>query len=519
VTASDFEAPDFQSPEFQAAQFQAPAAAAPGTGAPDFAAPAPFTVPADTAQWSEPRRLHPLSILVHCARFGRSLLPIIVIAVLGGGAAGDGGPFGSYFGLGISGVALVGGGFLAWLRTRFSVSGSELRIDSGVITRQSRTAAFDRIQAIDVNQQLVARLLGLAEVRVQVAGGKKGHFLLAWLKQAEAAELRAVLLRHIGPDPVAALGATTAATATMATTGAGADIALVPVAPHAYRDGVPFGIEPDEWPMVTVPDGRFIGSLALSVSVWVAALALAGDITAVVLAGPAAVSGLVPILLGSGGYLWSRFQRYYGATLSISADGLRLRHGLLNRFAQTIPRNRVQAYQIREPLLWRMAGWAQVQVNVAGYSRDGGGRGEAGQRNTSVLLPVVPREEAFALIGFLTDSELGAISGALAPAPRRAFWRAGPWRRTYGYGYDEHVVLARKGLFSRIHAVVPHGKVQSLHVVQGPWQRALSLSTVRLHSTRGPVRITLKQRDAAEADRFLAEQAERSAAHRRRAAG
>lgn len=490
MTASDFEAFSDEAPEFKPS--------------------------ADAPSWSEPRRLHPLSILVHCARFFRTLLPIFVVAALGGGAADGNGPFGSYFGVGVSGVVLVGGGLLTWLRTKFSVSGSELRLDSGVITRQSRTAGFDRIQAIDINQPLVARLLGLAELRVQVAGGKKGHFLLAYLKQAEAAELRAALLTHIGPDPVVALGAAATSPTTASTTTAPGDAAYAPSLPPAYRAGVPYGIEPDEWPMVTVPDGRFIGSLALSVSVWVAALALAGDITAVVLAGPAAVSGLVPILLGSGGYLWSRFQRYYGATLSISADGLRLRHGLVNRFAQTIPRNRVQAYQIREPLLWRKAGWAQVQLNVAGYSSDGGGRGEAGRRNTSVLLPVVPREEAFALISFLTGSGLGPISDALAPAPRRAFWRVGPWRRAYGFGYDDHVLLARTGLLAHVYAIVPHGKVQSLHLVQGPWQRALSLSTVHLHSTRGPVRIRLKQRDADEAARFLAEQAERSAAHRRR---
>jgi len=471
-------------------------------GLPDDLSPqGPGTQPAaalDLAAWSTPRRLHPLSIVVNLTRLLRQLLPIFLIAVIGGRTA-DGSPYGSLIGVGVSAVALVGGGFLTWLRTKFSISATELRIDSGLLTRQSRTAAFDRIQAVDVNQQLVARLFGLAELRVQVAGGKKGHFLLACLGQAEAAELRTVLLGHIGPDPVAA----------------GLSQFPTPVAPApAYQAGVPYGIEPDEWPMVEVPDGRFIGSVLLSISIWVAVLAGVGGAVALSIVGPVAAGGLVPLLLGAGGYLADRFQRYYGATLSISADGLRLRHGLLNRFAQTIPRDRVQAYQIREPLLWRAAGWAQIRLNVAGYSK-GGGRGEAGERNTSVLLPVVPRAEAFALLGYLTGSGLESISDALAPAPRRAAWRVGPWRRGYGFGYDDHVLVTRTGLFRREHSIVPHGKVQSLHLVQGPWQRALSLSTVRVHSTRGPVRIALKQRDAAEAEHFLAAQAERSAAHRR----
>jgi putative membrane protein len=480
--------------------------------APQDAAPAPALAPVNISAWSTPRRLHPLSIAVNLPRLLRQLLPIIILAFISGHAAGSGG-LGPLVGVGLSAVALVGGGFLNWLRTKFSVSATELRIDSGIFARQSRTARFDRIQAIDVNQQLVARLFGLAELRVQVAGGKKGHFLLSCLKQGEAAELRAVLLGQVLPDPAAQFNP--AAQFGAPSPGLAFPGQVSPAATPTYHAGVPYGIAPDEWPMVVVPDGRFIGSVLLSISVWAALLAIGGSVVAIVLVGPAAASSLVTVLLGAGGYLADRFQRYYGATLSISADGLRLRHGLLNRFAQTIPRGRVQAYQIREPLIWRAAGWAQVRLNVAGYSSDGGGKGEAGQRNTSVLLPVVPRAEAFALVGYLTGSELSALSTTLAPAPPRAFWRVGPWRRGYGFGYDDQVLVARTGLFRRDHAILPHGKAQSLHLVQGPWQRALSLSTVRLHSTKGPVRIALKQRDAAEAERFLLEQAERSATHRR----
>jgi putative membrane protein len=52
-------------------------------------------------------------------------------------------------------------------------------------------------------------------------------------------------------------------------------------------------------------------------------------------------------------------------------------------------------------------------------------------------------------------------------------------------------------------------------MVQGPWQRRLSLASVALHSTRGPVKIVLKHRDVADAQRFLEEQSHRSATARR----
>lgn len=476
-------------------------------------------------EWSTPRRLHPLSIVVNLTRLLRQLLPLIIIALIGGHSV-DGG---SAYSVGASAVTLAGGGFLVWLRTKFSVSATELRIDSGVFARQSRTAAFDRIQTIDVNQQLVARMLGLAELRVQVAGGKEGHFLLACLRQEEAARLRATLLGQVGLDPSAhdALGRTiVAAAVSVPQQSQGPDsladsVSTAPTTPGtgttalAYRDGIPFGVESDEWPMVVVPNSRFIGAQFLSLTVWLAALLVVAGIAAIALIGPGSAGTLVPMLLVAGGYLVNRFQRYYGATLSISADGLRLRHGLANRFAQTIPRGRVQAYQICEPLLWRLAGIAQIRLNVAGYASRRGDRGEGTERSSAVLLPVVPREEAFALLGHLTGSDLRGLADRLAPAPQRAFWRVGPWRRAYGYAHDDNILIVRSGLIRRDHAIMPHGKVQSLHLVQGPWQRALGLSSVRLHSTRGPVKIELKQRDAAEAARFLAEQAERSAAHRR----
>jgi putative membrane protein len=488
-------------------------------------------------EWSTPRRLHPLSIVVNLTRLLRQLLPLIIIALIGGHSV-DGG---SAYSVGASAVTLAGGGFLVWLRTKFSVSATELRINSGVFARQSRTAAFDRIQTIDVNQQLVARMLGLAELRVQVAGGKEGHFLLACLRQEEAARLRATLLGQVGLDPSAhdALGrtiTTPAAAALVPQQNQGPDSlsdgaspppadSAAPAAPGAgtgtgmgapaYRSGIPFGVESDEWPMVVVPNSRFIGAQFLSLTVWLAALLVVAGIVAIALIGPGSAGTLVPMLLVAAGYLVNRFQRYFGATLSISADGLRLRHGLANRFAQTIPRGRVQAYQIREPLLWRLAGIAQIRLNVAGYASRRGDRGEGDERSSAVLLPVVPREEAFALLSYLTGSDLRGLADRLAPAPKRAFWRVGPWRRAYGYAHDDNILLARSGLIRRDHAIMPHGKVQSLHLVQGPWQRVLGLSSVRLHSTRGPVKIELKQRDAAEAARFLAEQAERSAAHRR----
>jgi putative membrane protein len=487
----------------------------------------------DATPWSTPRRLHPLSPLIGLVREARRLFVLAFLIVLG--VQGSGGLLEAV----VPGViALLG--ILVWLRTTFSVAAEELRIDSGVFVRQSRTARFDRIQAVDIDQPLVTRMFGLAELRVQVAGGRHEHFLLRCVRQSEAAKLRAYLLEratgsapavHV-PEPghssVLAAPADAASAPTVVTTvdpsGSASGVAATPPAHHAsqfppppfhapdaYADGVPFGPAWNERPLAVVPNGRFIASLLLSGPVWAAALILAAGIVMFLLWGTAAVSGSFPVFFAAGVYIWDRFQRYFGFTLTESTDGLRLRHGLLNRFAQTIPPGRVQGYEITEPLLWRLAGWARLRITVAGYSK-GGGRGES-RRTANVLLPVVPREIAFQLVTYLTGADVAGKT--LAPAPVRARWRVGPWRHTYGVAVDARIVVARYGLFARKHAILPHAKMQSIALHQGPWQRALRLASVRLHTTRGPVSVTLKHRDSTEAADFVAQQTERSNVSRR----
>jgi putative membrane protein len=486
----------------------------------------------EATPWSTPRRLHPLSPLIALVREMRRLVVLAVLIVLGVRSSG-----GLLEAVAPGVVALLG--FLVWLRTTFAVTAQDLRIDSGVLVRQSRTARFDRIQAVDIDQPLVTRMFGLAELRVQLAGGHRGHFLLRCVRQAEAAQLRAYLLErakgiapavHVTAPEYGAVvaappgGGSAPAVAAVGAPASGPVVAAVPPpqgtpqfpplpfrAPDAYAGGVPYGLEWNERPLVAVPNGRFIASLLLTGPVWGAALVLAAGVVMFLLWGAAAVSGSFSVFAAAGVYIWDRFQRYFGFTLTESTDGLRLRHGLVNRFAQTVPPGRVQAYEITEPLLWRVVGWARVRITVAGYAK-GGGRGES-RRAANVLVPVVPREIAFRLVAYLTGADV--LDKTPAPAPTRARWRVGPWRHTYAVAADARIVLTRYGLLARKHAIIPHAKVQSIAMHQGPWQRALRLASVRLHTTRGPVSVALKQRDVAEAAEFVAQQTERSNVARR----
>ena len=144
------------------------------------------------------RRLHPLSPLV---RSGRAVLAVLALAGLSSsGLIGDG--TGSRW-WDVALVALVAGAAVVnWLVTRWTVDGATLRIESGLLRRDSRQLPIARIQAVDLVRPFFARMLGLAELRVRLAGSGDADGRLAYLTEQGAETLRARLLAaHHGLDP------------------------------------------------------------------------------------------------------------------------------------------------------------------------------------------------------------------------------------------------------------------------------------------------------------------------------
>lgn len=384
----------------------------------------------------------------------------------------------------------VGFGYaaVAWRMTRYAVDREAVYLQTGVLFRQQRSARLDRVQAIDVVQPLLARLFGLAELKIEVAGGSDSAIRLAFLKEDAAQRLRTELLAR----------------------SAGVEFGTPeqPEAPSA-----------PEREVLAVPVGRLVGGLVRSFTIVVLALGL---VTAVVVAVVSRNAGmavtLLPMVLGAGGYLWQRFAGEFNFRAAQSPDGIRLRHGLLEARSQTVPPGRVQAVQLSQAWLWRRPDWWRVEINVAGY-----GQG-AEQSTENVLLPVGDRDDALLAL-WLVLPDLGTadpralldeVLSGTGPAPgflsspRRARWLDPvSWRRTAVVVTDRGVLVRRGRLVRRVH-VVPHERTQSLGLTQGPLQRRLGLATVVLHSTPGPVKPMVPHLSAADAAALVQEQAARA---------
>ncbi|WP_260609734.1 PH domain-containing protein [Streptomyces sp. WAC06614] len=356
-------------------------------------------------------------------------------------------------------------GYLSWRFTHYAVTATELRIRTGLLFRRTAHIRLDRLQAVDVTRPLLARLAGVAKLKLDVIGTEDKDEL-AFLGEREARELRAELLAR--------------------------------AAGFAPAEAVRVGEAPGR-ALLRVPGRRLATSLALSLGAWaalVAGVSMAALMWWVSDNVFAALVLLLPLLGGAWAGTGGRFLAEYDWTVEESPDGLRLDHGLLDRAHETVPPGRVQTVRIVEPLLWRRRDWVRVELAVAGSKND-------------VLVPVATRREAYAVVArVLPGVDLTALVFDPAPA-HGSRWVVPVWWKGYGLAVSPEVFAARKGRLCRRTEIVPHAKVQSVRLTQGPWERARGVADVHVDTgANGSVAARLRATD--EARLLLHAQAARS---------
>ncbi|MET8945303.1 PH domain-containing protein [Streptomyces sp. NPDC004542] len=359
-------------------------------------------------------------------------------------------------------------GFLSWWFTHFAVTDAELRIRTGLVFRRTAHIRLERIQAVDVTRPLLARVAGVAKLRIDVVGADKKDEL-AFLGEDEARALRAELLARaagFAPETAREVGEAPARE-------------LMRVPPHKLA--ISLLLTGATW-------GALAAALVVPPVLWLATHSVWTVL----------VTGL-PFLGAAGAHTVGRFVGEYDWTVAESPDGLRIDHGLLDRTHETVPPGRVQTVRIVEPLLWRKRDWVRVELDVAGSSG-------------SVLVPVAPRAVAESVVARILPRV--TVPSAPVRPPRRAGWCLPVWWRGHGVAVTDTVFAARQGLLRRRLSLVPHAKVQSVRLTQGPWARLWRLADVHVDTGAGKT-VTARLRDAHEAAALLHAQAERSRTGRR----
>lgn len=441
----------------------------------------------------EEKRLHPATIIVQVVRFLRSIAFLLAIAI-GMRIYGRSADMIEIVATFLGGLSIAGA-VIKFITFRYSVRDGSLHITQGVIQREHRTIPLSRIQNINLKQDLIHRMLGVADVRIETASGGEAEGELSVVTLAEAEAIRAALSAPHDPlviaeaPPVetvyhASLKDLIVAGATqnrLGTIVAGVIGILFYVNTFSPRDQAFF---------------KWIENAARHYSVpgWTTiSLALIGLV---------AVGWLASIVL--------TVIHRFGFALTRSQGQLQRSFGLLTRHQSIFPVERVQMLRIVSPVIQRRVGLCRIDAETAGSFKED----EQRDRGTNELCPILKRDRAdgmcrLVLPSFALDDTrlesihplgkrrawvramvgqlilIGAASWFYSPwvwtaatvAPVVAWAYAVLYFRSQGFALTGEHLVVRDGIWTRTLEVVPLTKIQASFVQQSPLQRRLGLAS------------------------------------------
>ncbi|QWP77167.1 PH domain-containing protein [Lysobacter sp. K5869] len=488
-----------------------------------MSAPAPVEDIASAA--GEPvadRRLHPMSwLFVLVQNLKHYILPLLAVIFIGGG---DRNELWSLISVGL----LVLFSLWQYFTYRYGVGGNGLVVRSGLLNRSLRVIPFVRIQNVAVHQTVLHRLFGVAEVRMESAGGKEPEAQMRVLKLADALALE-TLVRRRGADPAQAaedraeslLRLTPADVLRLGLVSngglvlAGAGLATVmQYGPDVSRRLTERTLRGGAHWLFGRVEGYHFDTTGYAL------LAVAG-----ILAVAAALKGLSVALA---------LLRYYGFELSEQGRRLTAERGLLARWRTTVPRRRIQAWTLEEGVLHRLLRRRRLAVDTVGADEHEEGRA------LKELAPIATPAVCDGLIAhLLPHARWDALHWR--PLPKAVWWRLflpdlpwtllaafvgywhlGEWSllallwlpwaafkaqrraRRMGYAMDAELVAVREGWWHRHWRFAEFDKLQALQITRSPLDRRCGTATLWLDTAgagalAAPLRIRFLPVDDARA--------------------
>ncbi|CAN5663920.1 PH domain-containing protein [soil metagenome] len=474
------------------------------------------------------QRLHPVTLLFDIAKHLRAFAFPAVLVFFGasqstGGPGGVMGriPTGWEVWLLVLLVPAVAASVIRYLTFRLRYEPRELVIRSGLVFRNERHVPFAKIQNLEAVQNLLHRVLGVVEIRVETGGGKDEEARLSVLPATAFAEMRRRVFEGRSVAPVLP---TTDEAAPSRADAAAETLLHLPVREVLLCGflenkgmiliGAAYGIAWESGYLGGFWDGLF-GEETYGRGVFrdLARGLVEGHglpLRAITVA--AAGLGALLLLVRGVSVAWA-FLRLYDFRLSRVREDLRIEFGLLTRVAATIPIRRVQTITVRQGPLHRWLGRASVRVETAG------GAGPAGNtpRDREWLAPLIRVSALPELLDQLVpgfDMRTVAWQSVHPRAFRRAVkpglaiavgvsviwavtvgWSAilvltfmvaaaiiGARQRVRHLGWAEHdeLVLMRSGWIWRHATLSRANKIQSVSLRQSPLDRRAAMARVRV---------------------------------------
>ncbi|WP_103019478.1 PH domain-containing protein [Salinibacter altiplanensis] len=473
----------------------------------DEAEPAPSETAEDAAATTlgairEPQRLHPLTLLL---RVGTSLpaLVIILFPLLRNPGSTENVTslvFGALYGAFALPAIL-----LQYWRFSYRITPKQIVIQSGVLNRKNRSIPIERVQNIQIERNLVARLCGIAKVKLETAGSSSTEGSLAYVHQGEARKIRQVVrsFQRGAQEADAATSEDAADTETLL------DMPLRRVLlSGAFRFSLLY--------LAVIFTVLELFNPEALVERVLRARGRVGWVSEIVFSHPALAilaTVVAAVFLGWVSGIGVHVARYYNFRLWLDGDKLRKRHGLFTVTEGTVPLDKVQALILRTNPFMRAFGWYELKVQTVGLDVEEQGHRviapfagaerilELARRVRSVELP-----ESFAHVSRLTIRRrfirYTAVWSALL-LPTVYFWPADwlhlggvalPWwgfglvpfilgwavlqYRNHTYAAGEDGFYIRRGVLSHYLWILPVEKFHVFHATASIFQRRLGLKTL-----------------------------------------
>ena len=347
-------------------------------------------------------------------------------------------------------VLILVAGSIDWWFTRYSLDDLAIHRRSGFLFKKNRTIRLESVQSVDISRPLVARLLGLSELRFEVADGSSEALHIKYVSARKAEVLRRTAMASINllrseaagrpvdvlPDSMqisaermpdanqlhqpfeasyeASYGAPLQDGAQQPAPEQSAPQHPGTQQPVASRRGarmpMPVTADPSQPPIFRISNVRLIASIMLEHLVWLVpavALMVGAAVFAAMMAGEspflifmAMLPGMFAPMVGYVVALWTRFDGAANFKITPSGQGgVTLRYGFTGTHTQNVMVERIQALAVEQSILWRAFGWYRIKMTIAGIGIEKNDNQKVVTRN--VALPVGNKQETLMVLRLL----------------------------------------------------------------------------------------------------------------------
>ncbi len=445
-----------------------------------------------------PSKLHPLSVAYRTLQQILSIGFLVFLFFFGGAATeGLSALVGIALTVFVALVAILGWQVAYYRRFEYELTGDTFDIRSGVISRRNREIPLRRVQNVDVTENVLHRLIGIAQVNIETAGGNVSEASLRYVGADVAREIQ----RDVRRRKRALSDEETPDIEEDVEEGergrklyeiSGRELLLLSTFSIDFRL-VAFAF----FILSFVPPERFEAIEGVSVSVSALPVVVLGLIVAFIL-----------WIIGFG----TSFSRYYGFVLTRIDDTLGYERGLFNRYSGSIPINKIQTFTLYENVLKRRFSYSTLGVETAGYSPT-----QSRQHGSETAVPFAKKERVMNLAVEIDDVEipeftlppkrsrrryafryslvlgvlavllyvadtvvsppdwyLPLLALPLAPVAAHLKWR------NRGYYLGDDYVATRNGFWNRTSVILPYYRVQNVIESSTILQRRWRLATVTI---------------------------------------